>query len=118
MKAEELHHQIEQKRRAKRDRNAARHQPQQTRESSVQQHEYEQDVGIDRRELQHHGVNDGRSRLVEKESGVGFVEITLAAADDKDQRDIEEHKNQEGGIDFEAAPQRTHHDRAPTLLGQ
>jgi hypothetical protein len=36
----------------------------------------------------------------------------------EDQHDIDEHKNQEGGIDFPAAPQRTHHDRAPTLLGQ
>ncbi len=84
----------------------------------MQQHEGNEDVGVDRRELQRYGVNNGRSRLAKEEAGVGFVQIPLAAADHPDQRDIKQHDDQESSVDFPAASQCAHHDGAPALFSQ
>ena len=114
----DLHHQIEKERRGKRDRGIADQKPQHKRKGQVQHDEGRQYVGVDRGVLHGHDMNQRRARIFEKEPGVGFVQITAAAARDPDQHEIGDHEQHEGRVDFEAAPQAPRQDGPPALLAQ
>ena len=75
-------------------------------------------VGIDGRILQSCDVDQGRTRIFEKEPCVGLVETEAAATGTPDQNEISDHEQQKSGVDFEAAAQAPRDECLPALLAQ